>query len=59
MEFFYFDQLYLILGGNALYYLGIYGYGADITDDSQRATRYRHLFVLKYGKATVVIATVI
>ena len=39
MEFFYFDELTAILGGYALYYLGIYGYGADITTDSQRATK--------------------
>jgi len=40
LVFFYFDQLYSVMGGSALYYLGIYGYGADVSNDSWRATRF-------------------
>ena len=39
LEFFYFDSLYALLGGHAIYYLGIYGYAADITNDNDRAAR--------------------
>ena len=40
LEFFYFDYFYYACGGHAVYYLGVYGYGADITNESQRAARW-------------------
>ena len=38
-EFFYISGgfWYFILGGNAVYYLGTYGYGASITTNEERA----------------------
>ena len=38
IEFFYIcgGFFYSILGGNAVYYLGIYGFGANITQESNR-----------------------
>ncbi len=41
LEFFYLDSFSNFLGGWALYYLGMYGYGADITTPEGRAFRYR------------------
>lgn len=40
LEFLYLGGWYSWLGGSSLYYLGIYGYGADITTDQERAARY-------------------
>jgi hypothetical protein len=39
LEFFNLDNINMFLGGWALYYLGIYGYGADVTTVEERSVR--------------------
>lgn len=43
VEFFYFDELYQFFGGLSVYYLGMYGYGTDITGPAERAHRLARL----------------
>ncbi|CAM6055374.1 unnamed protein product [Sphagnum tenellum] len=40
LEFYYLENLYALFGGTATYYMGIYAYGADITEPNNRALRY-------------------
>ena len=39
MEFFYMDNIFYFFGGASLFYLGTYGYGADVTTPDERAFR--------------------
>ncbi len=39
LEFFYFNNIFYFMGGSSLYYLGTYGYGADVTTPDERAFR--------------------
>jgi len=40
MSFFYFDNLYSLLGNNAIFYVGVYGFITDVTTDQTRAMRF-------------------
>ena len=39
MEFFYMDNIFYFFGGASFFYLGTYGYGADVTTPDERAFR--------------------
>eukprot|EP00094_Tigriopus_californicus_P006556 TCALIF_06312-PA protein Name:"Similar to slc46a1 Proton-coupled folate transporter (Xenopus laevis)" AED:0.00 eAED:0.00 QI:52/1/1/1/0.8/1/6/0/439 len=39
MTFFYIQNFFNWFGGPSVYYLGIYSYGSDVTDESNRSTR--------------------
>ena len=39
LQFFYLDNFSYFLGGGPLLYLGIYGYGTDVSDIHERAFR--------------------
>jgi len=39
IEFLYLENFYQYFGGSSLYYLGVYGYAADVTSEEERAAR--------------------
>jgi predicted MFS family arabinose efflux permease len=43
IEFFYLESLPAFFGGLVVYYLGIYGYGASVTEPGERAHRIARL----------------
>ena len=46
LGFFYLGYVYSLLGGGTTYYLGVYGYGSDITKGEERAARLGWCFFL-------------
>ena len=40
LQFFYLEQTFHFFGGQSLYYMGLYSYGADITPEKERVVRF-------------------
>ena len=47
LEFFYMDNVFYFFGGASLFYLGTYGYGADVTTADERAFRQDRVAVAR------------